>query len=156
MKPRFEHKEAFTVIGLGKDCSFSEPNTIGALWDDFSRQKHRIKPSHDTAGYGVCYGAKEKETFAEKFHYTAAIGISDDAPVPEGMEKIHISAHEYAVFTHKGRATDMQKTNDFIWKTWLPQSGLELADAPDFEVYGSRWDKKTSSGEVKIFVPIIR
>jgi AraC family transcriptional regulator len=159
MIPRFERKESFTVVGLGKDFIFSQPNTIPALWDDFLRQKHRIEQRLDKAFYGVCYGPKETETFAEKFHYTAAVRVGDDAPVPEGMERIRIAAQEYAVFTHKGRLTKLQTTCDFIWKTWLPQSGVEPADAPDFELYGeneAQCPTDTVEGETKIYVPILR
>ena len=156
MTPRFEYKKAFTVIGVGADYNLTEPNKNPALWDEFLCQKHRIKGVQRQEAYGICYAPKEKETFSDQFHYTAALCVIDDASVPEGMEKIRIPAQKYAVFTHKGPATDMAKTNVFIWKTWLPQSGLEPADAPDFELYGARWNGNKAEGEVEIYVPIVR
>ncbi|NCC04329.1 MAG: AraC family transcriptional regulator [Proteobacteria bacterium] len=156
MTPRFEQKEALTFIGLGKDYSLAEPNTIGLLWDDFLRLKHLIQNIMDDSGYGLCYAPKEKETFSDKFRYTAALRVDDHASVPDGMEKIHIPAYEYAVFTHKGSLESLSSTNDYIWKTWLPKSGFELADAPDIEIYGNRWNAETSTGEIDICLPIIR
>jgi len=159
MIPRFERKETFIVVGLGKDFIFSEPNVIPVLWNDFLRQKHQIEQQLDKAFYGVCYGPKDKETFAEKFHYTAAVRVSDDTPVPGGMERISIEAQEYAVFTHKGRLTGLQNTCNFIWKTWLPKSGFEPADAPDFELYRAneaQCPMDTDEGETEIYVPILR
>jgi AraC family transcriptional regulator len=37
---------------------------------------------------------------------------------------------------------------------WLPKSGHQLADAPDFERYDSRFDTRSGSGEVEIWVPL--
>ncbi len=156
MTPRFEQKEALTFIGLGKDYLLSESNTIGALWDDFHRRKHLIQSVADNNGYGLCYAPKEKETFSDKFRYTAALCVDNKASVPDGMEKILIPAYEYAVFTHKGTLETLAATNDYIWKTWLPQSGVELADAPDIEIYGSKWNAETSTGEIDICLPILR
>ncbi|MDD3287855.1 MAG: AraC family transcriptional regulator [Alphaproteobacteria bacterium] len=156
MKPRFERKEAFTVIGLGKDYNLANPNTIGALWNAFLAQKNRIEQTRGEDCYGICYAPKEKEAMPDKFHYTAALRVNENAPVPEGMEKIHIAAQEYAVFTHKGPTSNITITNDFIWKTWLPQSGVDLADAPDFELYGAKWKDNAPDSEFEIFVPIIR
>ncbi len=158
MEPRFERKEALTFIGLGKDCNLEDPNTIGLLWDEFLQKKHLINRHDvtDEAGFGLCYAPQEKEAFSSNFHYTAALRVSENAAVPEGMEKIRIPAQEYAVFTHKGSLETLSKTNDYIWKTWLPKSGLELADAPDIEVYGSKWDAAAESGEIDIYVPVSR
>jgi len=156
MEPRFEHKEALTFIGLGKDYNFEEPNTIGELWDQFLQKKNLITNVTDDAVFGLCYAPKEKETFSDKFHYTAALRVSEKATVPDGMEKIKVPAQEYAIFTHKGSLDTLSTTNDYIWKTWLPKSGLELADAPDIEAYGSRWDASSENGEIDIYVPIVR
>jgi AraC family transcriptional regulator len=156
MNPRFEHREAFTVIGIGKDYALSDPSTIPALWDNFLRQKHLIPNVQGMEAYGVCYGPKEKETFSDRFHYAAALRVHDDAVVPEGMEKIHLRAQEYAVFTHRGPASDIMKTNVFIWKTWVPSSGVDPVDAPDFEVYGASWNGSTTDGEMEIWVPVVR
>lgn len=156
MEPRFEQKEAFTFIGLGKDYSLTDPNTIGKLWNQFHQKKDLIKDVQAESAFGLCYAPKEKEVFSDNFHYTAALRVSDNTPVPEGMEKVQVPAQEYAIFTHKGSLETLSTTNDYIWKTWLPKSGLELADAPDIEVYGSKWNAKTSSGEIDIYVPISR
>jgi len=156
MEPRFEHKEVFTFIGLGKDYNLENPNTISILWDQFLQKKHLITNVIDDAAFGLCYAPKEKETFSDKFHYTAALRVSEKAVVPDGMEKVHVPAQEYAIFTHKGSLQTFSTTNDYIWKTWLPKSGLELADAPDIEVYGDKWDAKLDNGEIDIYVPINR
>ncbi|MDD3181574.1 MAG: AraC family transcriptional regulator [Alphaproteobacteria bacterium] len=156
MTPRFEHQEALTFVGLGADFNLTDPSTIATLWNKFQAQKHLIKKTQDQTAYGLCYAPKVKEVFSEAFHYTAALRVNDNAPIPDGMEKIHMNAQDYAVFTHKGPLAALAITNDYIWKTWLPTSGLDLADAPDFERYGDDWNGDTGEGSFEIYVPIVR
>lgn len=156
MEPYFETKEALTFIGIGQDFNLTEPNKISELWDQFLLKKHLIQNVLREDAYGLCYAPKEKETLSNLFHYTAALRVSPDAAVPEGMEKIQIEDQEYAVFTHNGSSDTLSTTNDYIWKTWLPKSGLELSDAPDIEIYGEKWSAETASSEMKILVPICR
>lgn len=159
MEPRFEHKESFTFIGLGRDYSLEGANTvteIGTLWDEFIERKHLVTNVVEEAAFGICYAPKDKDAFSNNFRYTAALRVSDDADVPEGMEKIQVLAQEYAVFTHKGSLDTLVQTNDYIWKTWLPKSSLELADAPDIEVYGDKWNAENGTGEIDIYVPVKR
>ena len=42
---------------------------------------------------------------------------------------------EYAVLRHKGPYADMRGSYQFLYGTWLPQSGREPADAPCVEEY---------------------
>ena len=41
-----------------------------------------------------------------------------------------------------------------IRSKWLPDSGHEAADAPDFERYGERFDPATGEGGCEIWIPI--
>lgn len=154
MKPRFTHKDKFVVIGMGQDAPAG--TNMGDLWDKFLPEKHKIERVCGKEAYGICYAAQEKETYPDSFHYTAALPVRDDAPIPDGMEKIAIERHEYAVFTHRGPVSDISKTNDYIWKTWLPQSGYEPANSPDFELYDERFKADDADSEFDIYVPIQR
>ena len=37
---------------------------------------------------------------------------------------------------------------------WLPESGHEVADAPDFERYGPEFDPTTGNGGLEVWVPL--
>jgi AraC family transcriptional regulator len=41
-----------------------------------------------------------------------------------------------------------------IWNKWLPESGHELVDAPDFERYSEVFDPRTGTGGLELWVPI--
>lgn len=154
MKPRFTHKDKFVVIGMGQDAPAG--TNMGDLWDKFLPQKHKIERVCGKEAYGICYAAKEKDAHPDHFHYTAALPVHDDSSIPEGMEKIVIERHEYAVFTHRGPVSNISETNDYIWKTWLPQSGYEPAHSPDFELYDERFKADDADSEFDIYVPIKR
>lgn len=154
MKPKLIHKNRFVVIGMGQDAPAG--SNMSDLWDKFLPQKHKIGRVCGKEAYGICYAAKEKDAYPDDFHYTAALPVRDDASIPEGMEKIVIESHEYAVFTHRGSVSDISKTNDYIWKTWLPQSGYEPANSPDFELYDERFNADDANSEFDIYVPIKR
>ena len=41
-----------------------------------------------------------------------------------------------------------------IWNKWLPDSGHEIADAPNFERYGEAFDPRRGTGGVEIWIPL--
>jgi AraC family transcriptional regulator len=90
----------------------------------------------------------------DEFVYVAALPVSQVSDVPEGMVVCNIPKATYALFTHKGAIADIRLTVEYIWGTWVPKSGRELADSPDFELYDERFDPETGTGEVDIYVPV--
>jgi AraC family transcriptional regulator len=56
--------------------------------------------------------------------------------------------------THSGHISGLRATWDAIWNQWLPASGLETADTPDFELYDERFDRATGLGAIEIWFPI--
>jgi AraC family transcriptional regulator len=47
----------------------------------------------------------------------------------------HVKGGEYAVLRHQGPYSDMRAAYEWLYGTWLVQSGREAADAPVFEEY---------------------
>ena len=74
--------------------------------------------------------------------------------LPEKYRWVEIQPQKYAVFEHKGPLTQLPDTFQYIWKTWLPQSGKEAADAPEFERYSEDFNPKLNTGKLEIWVPI--
>jgi AraC family transcriptional regulator len=67
---------------------------------------------------------------------------------------VRIPAQKYAVFTHAEHVSTIRRTVTTIWNKWLPESGLEVADAPSFERYGQTFDPRTGMGGFEVWVPI--
>ncbi len=60
----------------------------------------------------------------------------------------------YAVFTHDGHVTGLQRTCSAIWNDWFPERGAEPAEAPAFERHNDGFDPRTGNGGVTIWIPV--
>jgi AraC family transcriptional regulator len=58
------------------------------------------------------------------------------------------------VFSHCDHISRIRATVYTIWNKWLPTSGYRHADAADFELYDHRFDPRTGTGAVEIWLPI--
>lgn len=81
--------------------------------------------------------------------------------VPEGttgappLEACKIGGGRYAVLAHQGPYADMRAAYDWMFGTWLPQSGLEARDAPVLETYlNSPKDTPPAKLQSEICLPI--
>lgn len=59
--------------------------------------------------------------------------VDIDVAAPVGVTQLR--GGQYAVLRHKGPYSDMQAAYQWLYGTWLVQSGREAADAPAFEEY---------------------
>ncbi len=62
----------------------------------------------------------------------------------------------------KGRAQeiaskvkDLSLTNQYLWGTWLPQSGYELAPALDLEIYPAAFRPDDHDSEMELWIPLV-
>lgn len=156
MQPEIvEHKEEL-VIGMGSSFAENPFWQINKLWDNFNQRENEIPNLKGSYAIGVCMPkhddlpVKEGDTFV----YIAGRPVSSLDEVPEGMVAVKLPRRKYAKFTHKGLLTNLPHTVNYIWGTWLPKSEYKHAHSPDFELYDERFDVKTLSGEIDIFVPI--
>jgi AraC family transcriptional regulator len=68
------------------------------------------------------------------------IEVSDFSTVPAELAHLRIPAQKYAVFSHREHISTIRSAWVTIWNNWLPASGHELIDAPDFERDGPEFD----------------
>jgi AraC family transcriptional regulator len=48
----------------------------------------------------------------------------------------------------------LPQTFQYIHGTWLPQSGRELLNAPEFERYSEDFNPKLNTGKLEIWLPL--
>jgi len=65
----------------------------------------------------------------------AAIVSAQPLPAEPPLEPMMIAAGDYAVLRHQGPYSDMKPAYEWLYGTWLPQSGREPGDAPCLEEY---------------------
>lgn len=160
MQPRIEEKKDFYVIGVGKVFERDNTKEIGdLLWPRLMQRFEEIpnKLGQDNGSYvtyGVCKELWKENHLEDQFNYCAGVEVKKDSKAPEGMEIIYIPKRKYAIFTHRGGIKELSLTNQYIWSTWLPQSGFELAKSPDLEVYPGNFKPPMNEVPFEIWVPI--
>ena len=159
MKPRFETKPEFSVLGMASYYTMSTANEIPKLWDDFIPAINNIEHKIGNHCYGVCDMPKDLPEGSD-FRYTACVEIEKKSKsIHEGMVVQIIPANDYVVFTHKGPISKINKTYDYIYKEWLPKSEYSTKPFIDFEFYGEKFNSENpmdENSEVDIFVTLIK
>lgn len=153
MEPKIVQNESFYVIGL-EYYGANKNGEIPAMWEEFiSRIGEIPNQVNSSSTYGVCSPVEEMTDDSE-FSYIAGVEVSSIKEIPQGMTGKNVPANQYAVFTHKGSTELLGQTYEYIFGTWLPNSGYEPVLAPDFELYDERFDPSSEDSEMFIYIPI--
>ncbi len=148
--PRIVERAAFQVAGLSQRYSFATNHSIPDLWTRFAPHLGQIRNQVGETSYGICYNGDAEGNF----DYMAAVEVSDGACEEDGLIRMTVPAQRYAVFTHSGHISDIRKTVYTIWNKWLPEAEVTHANGPDFELYDTRFDVASGTGEIEIWVPV--
>lgn len=155
MQPRIENSDKKLLIGKKITMSYAR-NKVAELWKEFLPQRGKIrnKLSNDfisMAVYKPGYFAHFNP--AAEFEKWAAVEVSDFENVPKNMETFILPSGLYAVFEYKGLNTD-NSIYQYIFGTWIPNSGYELDDRPHFEILGEKYKNNDPDSEEEIWIPI--
>jgi AraC family transcriptional regulator len=148
--PRFENGRMLLIAGIGERYTFETNHGIPRQWERFQPHLGTIPGQVGRTAYGVCCNGDG----AGNFDYVAGVEVSSFDDMPEGFSRVRIPAKRYAVFSHRDHISRIRATVYTIWNKWLPASGHEHADAPDFERYDERFDPRTGTGTVEIWLPV--
>jgi AraC family transcriptional regulator len=143
--PRFEQGPAMLLTGLVGRYRAQTCAGIPALWQRFLPH---VAPGQLV--YGVCCNNDD----AGNFDYLCAMPVADFSQAPAHWMRLRIAPRRYAVFRHHGHISTIRATWHTLWNIWLPQSGLEVADGPDFERYDQYFDPASGTGGVEIWLPL--
>jgi AraC family transcriptional regulator len=70
------------------------------------------------------------------------------------MESFILTGGLYAVFIHKGAASEGKRTFSYIFGPWLPASEYSIDDRPHFEILGKKYKNEDPCSEEEIWIPI--
>ena len=153
MEYKIVEKQEFKVVGM--DCQTSvqecmgEANKLPALWEKFVGKVNEVKNRSDAkVFYGLCLAGEECS-----FKYTACVEVSDFEDVPEDMVKETVPSAKFAVFTHKGKLSELGKTYEEIYEKGMPESGLKQKKIW-LELYDERYGKDSDDSEIDIYVEV--
>jgi AraC family transcriptional regulator len=123
------------------------------MWSIYNTRWDEI-PALDQTCFGLCFSNPQGAAEGE-FEYVAACQVKDDSVIPEGMVYREVPEYKYAVFTHHGKLDKLGETYEYIYNTWLPQSGYEVHPSKyDMEVYDERFIPNSDDSAFDIYVAI--
>ncbi len=133
-------------------------NKTPQLWSSFMTEKATIKNAVGTDLYSIqLYDDLHyfnNFTPGTEFTKWAAIEVADFRNIPNGFSPLTIASGVYAVFLHKGPASEFPKTIQFIFSQWLPPSAYELDHRPHFELLGKKYKNNSLHSEEEVWIPI--
>jgi AraC family transcriptional regulator len=147
---RFETGHELLVAGSNNTYDAESRSNIPAQWSRFAAHIGKVPDQIGTTTYGVCWNFKPNCVF----DYLSGVQIADAAKLPPNFTSISLPAGRYAVVTHDGHVSSLPQTIEKIWTRWIPDSALKTAKAPCFERYTEKFDPKSGSGPVEIWIPL--
>lgn len=131
----FRRLEPIEVLSVEHIGPYPE---IGRAFEVLSRwlgERNLFGP--DTRCIGIFYDdpdATPAPQLRSKACFALGAGpLAVEAAAP--VERTVIAGGDYAVLVHRGPYQNLKDTYDWLYGSWLPNSGREAADAPSFELY---------------------
>jgi AraC family transcriptional regulator len=156
MDYRIENTGQKKLIGKRMKMSLANDKTW-ELWHSFmTRRKEIINAAGEDLFNVKFYDPNYLDRFNPdgEFDKMAAIEVTDIAAIPDGMESVTIPNGLYAVFTYKGAANEGAKAFQYIFGTWLPNSGYVLDNRPHFDLLGEKYKNDDPDSEEELWIPI--
>jgi AraC family transcriptional regulator len=138
-------------------CMSLANNRTGELWRSFMMERNEIRNAVGTDLYSMqVHDPAYFQNFdvANPFEKWATTEVSDFDAIPPGMESFLLPAGMYAVFHYKGLPEEGAKAFQYIFTTWLPQSGYVLDNRPHFELLGEKYKNGSADSEEEIWIPV--
>jgi len=148
--PRFETSRPLLLAGVGERYNHENGAGIPSQWQRFHQVAEDIPHRLGKVAYGVCCNGDD----AGNFDYIAGVEVSDFSDLSRPFSRVRIPEQRYAVFTHRDHVSTIRRSVNTIWNHWLPSSGLQFADAPNFDRYDEKFDPVSGNGGLEIWVPI--
>lgn len=148
--PRFEDCRELLLAGLNQSYTFETRGNIPSQWNRFAPRIKSISTRVGDIAYGVCWNYKP----GQGFDYLAAVEVHNNGDRSGDLSTLNLPARRYAIFTHRDHVSSITQTIDNIWKRWIPDCGLEIANAPCFERYTEQFNSATGLGGVEIWIPL--
>lgn len=156
MEPRIEIIGEKKLAGKRTIMSLTN-NTTPDLWRSFMPRRKEIRNSIGIELYSMeVYppGYFANFSFENQFEKWAAVEVKDYNSVPAEMETITSPEGLYAIFIHKGPASEGPKTYQYIFMTWLPNSKYALDSRPHFAVMGEKYKREEADSEEELWIPV--
>lgn len=147
LKPEIVCKDERLLLGISRKINQSENLKFGLLSkvkNEFLEMVNIIENRVNTELYYAAYDYDPEDISKEddeiNYTYFYCVEVSDYKNIPAGMVKKVLPQAKYAIFNYDTKNNTLngerlsQSIYDCIDGIWLPNSGFELAETPDYEV----------------------
>jgi AraC family transcriptional regulator len=148
--PRIVEQPGLLIAGLNERYDQTASAAIPSQWQRFMPHLDHVPGQIGHTAYGVVHNSDE----AGHADYLTGVEVKDFANVPDEFSRLKIPPQRYAVFTHKDHISAIRRTWFSIWNKGLPDAGLQATGGPEFERYDERFDGRTGTGDVEIWIPV--
>jgi len=152
MAPEIITQPATKLVGIAARYDNANLN-LPTLWSAFRPYRDQIKHRIGDQFFGI-YESYEEHEDEVSFVYICSAPVSSFEDVPEGMITRELPEQLYARFTHRGPIAHLEQTLKYIWGSWLPKSGYEYVEKPDFELYGAGFNPADPDSELYLHIPV--
>ncbi|WP_379153025.1 effector binding domain-containing protein [Paenibacillus sp. sgz5001063] len=156
-KPTLIQLERTPIIGCRYKTSLNGDGhyaDIPAFYDDFGRHG-RFMPITEKVSPGMSYGISCDYQDNGDFSFIVGEAVSETAPLPdENYHRFILPAGKYAMFKAYGPASLTPTTRNYIYGTWLPNSGYERREGPDFEITDVMNSSFPDHMRITIYIPV--
>lgn len=157
MEARFEIFPEKKLIGKCLKMTYADNKTF-ELWKSFMPYRKDIKNvlSGDLFSIQIYDKNFDFNKFDANagFEKWAAMEVRDFENIPAGMKPFILSTGQYAVFIHKGPATNGPETFRYIFNEWIPASEYMIDNRPHFEILGEKYKNDDPHSEEEIWIPV--
>ncbi len=157
MNPEIRILPTKKLVGKSLEMSYVT-NKTGELWRSFMPRRKEINNNIGSELYSmqIYRGIFDFQNFNPSNIFTkwAAVEVTDFEQIPEDMKNYTLKGGLYAVFTHKGSSLDFQRTFQYIFGEWLPNSDYTVDDREHFELLGEKYKNESPDSEEEIWIPI--
>ncbi|UXX78417.1 GyrI-like domain-containing protein [Reichenbachiella carrageenanivorans] len=156
--PRIVDMASEQLVGLSVEMSYTN-NMTGWLWGQFMPRRHEIKNLVSQDKYSLQVFSADFDWYTAdpdtQFVKWAAMAVTHSTEVPSGMATLTLEGGQYAVFVHRGLASEFLITLHYILETWMPTSGyVPDTSRPQFEILGEKYRRDDPKSEEEIWFPI--
>lgn len=147
--PKIVEKPERYVAALARTYTMDTRHEIPALWGALWQHDFEINGLDRETAFGVSF-----EVSPEQFRYGAGYEVASPNVEPKGGCIITLAAGTYARFSARVEMANIPQMFDWVFSTWLPQSGRTQAQGAVFEVYPPDPEATETARLFEVWVPI--
>lgn len=155
--PEMIWQPAMQLVGMrtryyGSDSEKNNmANKLPALWGSFLSCWKEIPHQVGGTGYGVILPTADS---SDELDYWAAVEVTQIETIASALESLSLPPQRYAKFTHRGLVSQLDQTVNYIYSSWLLNSGMRHTGGADLEIYGAEYQPDSEESVVYYSIPV--